>query len=57
MEPWRVGEEPRGHDAADVSHDKCDGNRSRAAIMRLYVVRNPRGEAGTAGVTTYDLKK
>ena len=56
MEPRRVSKEPGGHDPTDVSRHEGDGNRSRAAVMRLYVIRKPRGEAGSAAITAYDLQ-
>lgn len=57
MEPWRVYKEPGGNDASDVSHGKDESNRGRAAVMRLYVVRNPRGEGGSAAKTAHYLEK
>ena len=57
MEPWRVCKEPGGHDASDVSRGKDERNRGCAAVMRLYVVRNPRGEGGGTAKTAYYLKK
>jgi len=52
VESRRIGEKPGGDDAAGVSCNKGNGDCSRAAIMRLYVVRHPRGEAGSASITT-----
>jgi len=57
VEPWRVYKEPGGNDASDVSHGKDESNRGRAAVMRLYVVRNPRGEGGSAAKTAHYLEK
>jgi hypothetical protein len=57
VEPWSLCKEPGGHDASDVSHRKDESNRGRAAVMRLYVVRNPRGEGGSAAKTAYYLEK
>ena len=51
MESRRIGEKPRGHDAADVGCNKGDRDCSRAAVMRLHVVRHPSREAGSASVT------
>ena len=50
MESRRIGEKPRGHDPAGVSCDKGDGDCCRAAVMRLYVVRHPSGEGGSASI-------
>ncbi len=57
MEPWRVSEEPGGYDTADVGHRNAEPDRRRTAVMWLYVVCKPRDEAGSSGITTYDLKK
>lgn len=56
VESWRVCEEPGGHDATEVSCNKGDGNRGRAAVMWLYIVRDPCGETGGDSIATYDLK-
>jgi len=57
VEPWGVSEEPGGYDAANVDRSQDERDRSRAAVMWLYVVRLPCDEAGTDGIRTYDLKK
>ena len=57
VEPWRASENPGGYNAPEVNHGRADRDRCRAAVMWLYVVRVPRDEAGTGGITTYDLKK
>ena len=57
VEPWRVCKEPGGHDATDVTCGEDESKRGRAAVMRLYVVRNPRGEGGSATKTAYYLEK
>ena len=56
VEPWGAGENPGGYDSADVNRGQADRDRRCAAEMRLYVVRVPRDEAGSGGITTYDLK-
>ena len=56
MEPWRVGEEPGGYDASNVSYDKDEGNCSRAAVVWLYVIHSPRAEGGSDAKTAYDLE-
>ena len=56
MEPWGASENPGGYDSADVNRGQADRDRRCAAEMRLYVVRVPRDEAGSGGITTYDLK-
>ena len=56
MKPWRASENPGGYKAADVGCGRAECDRRRAAVMRLYVVRVPREETGSDGITTYDLK-
>jgi len=56
VESRRVSKEPGGYDAADGRRDKRDGDRSRAAVMWLHVVRSPRGEAGGNAINAYDLE-
>jgi hypothetical protein len=56
VEPWGVIEEPGRYDATGVSCGHADRDRRRAAVMWLYVVCVPREEAGSDGITTYDLK-
>jgi hypothetical protein len=50
-----VEEEPGGHDPTYGSRRHDDSNRSRAAVMRLNVVRKPLDEAGSAAITANDL--
>ena len=56
MKTWRICEKPTRQNAAGVGCHKTDGNGSRAAVMRLQVIRVPCGEAGYRAVNADNLK-
>ena len=56
MKAWRVCEDPTGQNPAGIACNKTDCNGSRAAVVRLHVIRIPCGEAGPHGVNADNLK-
>jgi hypothetical protein len=56
VKAWRIREDPTGQKAAGVGRNKTDCNGSRAAVVRLHVIRIPCGEAGYRAVNADDLK-
>ena len=57
VEPWRISEQPGGHDPADVNYTHAERDPRRPAVMWLYVVRIPREQARGDRISAYDLKK
>ena len=57
VEPRGSGEKPDGYDAAYVNYDRAERDCRCAAVMRLYVVRLPRDDARSEGISAYGLKK